>query len=386
VVLLLLGLMAYLGLPREQDPEINFNWVQITVVLPGASPEDVEKRVLQPLEDAIKNVSDIRFISSAARDSIAGILVRFDDVPTSVFDKRINDLRREIQNKARAELPIEAKEPTITEVTSSNGFPTAQILLTGQADDEVLRALGREMRTDIERMPGVDRVFALGLHDPELRIEYSPQALAVARTAADGYCRQRAGWFRDVFAGRSPAGDQEWLVRVVGQDADPAWLADVGIAACRPRRRHGEARRGGHRRAGAGAGIAEGIVRWSGGRTVFGQQEGRRQYAAMVERISGYVERKNALLAPQGLQLQLMDDQTVPTREAISVMESNALVGLVLVVGLCWLFLGTRISLLVGLGLPFALCRHLCGARRHRQHAEHFGTAGCGDCARHAGR
>ena len=73
MVVLLLGLMAYLGLPREQDPEINFNWVQITVALPGASPEDVEKRVLQPLEDAIKNVSDIRFISSAARDGLAAL-------------------------------------------------------------------------------------------------------------------------------------------------------------------------------------------------------------------------------------------------------------------------------------------------------------------------
>jgi multidrug efflux pump subunit AcrB len=355
VVVLLLGLMSYLGLPREQDPEINFNWVQITVVLPGASPEDVEKRVLQPLEDAIKNVSDIRFISSAARDSIAGILVRFDDVPTSVFDKRINDLRREIQNKARAELPIEAKEPTITEVTSSNGFPTAQILLTGQADDEVLRALGREMRTDIERMPGVDRVFALGLHDPELRIEYSPQAAQSRGLLPTDIADSVAGWFRDVFAGRSPAGDQEWLVRVVGQDADPAWLADVGIAAAGRAGamvkldevatvERARARASQKVSSDGQAGVLFSVSKKAGVNTL-----------SMVERISGYVERKNALLAPQGLQLQLMDDQTVPTREAISVMESNALVGLVLVVGLCWMFLGTRISLLVGLGLPFAL-------------------------------
>jgi multidrug efflux pump subunit AcrB len=37
-VLLLLGLASYLAMPREQDPQINFNWVQITTVLPGASP------------------------------------------------------------------------------------------------------------------------------------------------------------------------------------------------------------------------------------------------------------------------------------------------------------------------------------------------------------
>ncbi|MCQ9377892.1 efflux RND transporter permease subunit [Methyloversatilis sp. XJ19-49] len=355
VVVLLLGLISYLGLPREQDPEINFNWVQITAALPGASPEDVEKRVLQPLEDAIKNVSDIRFISSAARDGLAGILVRFDDIEPAVFDKRINDLRREIQNKARAELPVEAKEPQIIEVTSSNGFPTAQVLLTGQADDEVLRAIGRELRTDLERMRGVDRVFALGLHDPELRIEYSAQAAQARGLLPTDIADGVAGWFRDVFAGRQRAGEQEWLVRVVGQDADPAWLADVGVAA--------SARGGAMVKLDEVAGVVRARARptqmvSSGGQAsvLFSvSKKAGVNTLAMVERISDYVERKNAVLAQQGLKLELMDDQTVPTREAISIMEWNALFGLMCVIGLCWVFLGTRIALLVGLGVPFSL-------------------------------
>lgn len=355
VVLLLLGLMAYLGLPREQDPEINFNWVQITVALPGASPEDVEKRVLQPLEDAIQNVSDIRFISSAARDGLAGILVRFDDIPPSTFDKRINDLRREIQNKARAELPVEAKEPTIIEVTSSNGFPTAQVLLTGQADDEVLRAIGRELRTDLERMRGVDRVFALGLHDPELRIEYSAGAAQARGLLPTDIADGVSGWFRDVFAGRSRAGEQEWLVRVVGQDADPAWLADVGVAA--------STRGGAMVKLDEVASVARARARPSQMVSSGGQasvlfsisKKAGVNTLAMVENISDYVVRKNAVLAQQGLRLELMDDQTVPTREAITIMEWNALIGLSIVIALCWVFLGTRIALLVGLGIPFSL-------------------------------
>lgn len=354
-VVMLLGLLAYLGMPREQDPEINFNWVQIAVALPGASPEDVEKRVLQPLEDAIQNVSDIRFISSAARDGLAAILVRFDEVPPATFDKRINDLRREIQNKARAELPVEAKEPQIIELTSSNGFPTAQVLLTGRADDEVLRALGREIRTDFERTKGVDRVFSLGLHDPELRVEYSAQAVQARGLLPTDVADGVAAWFRDVFAGRQRAGDQEWLVRVVGQDADPAWLADVGIA---PRAAPGRmvrldevatvqrarARPAQRVSSDAQPGVLFSIAKKPGVNTL-----------ALIERINDYVERKNAVLAGQGLRLELMDDQTVPTREAISVMESNALVGLSLVLVLCWVFLGSRIALLVGLGIPFSL-------------------------------
>jgi multidrug efflux pump subunit AcrB/biotin carboxyl carrier protein len=55
------------------------------------------------------------------------------------------------------------------------------------------------------------------------------------------------------------------------------------------------------------------------------------------------------------VQLQLLDDQTVPTREAISTMEWNALQGLLLVLAICWLFLGSRIAFLIGLGIPFSL-------------------------------
>jgi multidrug efflux pump subunit AcrB len=354
-VVLLLGLMAYLGLPREQDPEINFNWVQITVALPGASPEDVEKRVLQPLEDAVQNVSDIRFISSAARDGLAGILVRFDEIPATTFDKRVNDLRREIQNKARAELPVEAKEPLILEITSSNGFPTAQILLTGRADDEVLRALGREMRTDLERMKGIDRVFSLGLHDPELRVEYSASAAQARGLLPTDIADGVGAWFRDVFAGRQRAGDQEWLVRVVGQDADPGWLADVGVA---PLARPGSmvkldevatvvrarARPTQQVSSDGQPGVLFSLAKKPGVNTL-----------ALIERVNDYVDRKNALLAAQGLKLELMDDQTVPTREAISIMESNALYGLLIVLALCWMFLGSRIAVLVSLGIPFSL-------------------------------
>ena len=99
-VVLVMGTLAYLTMPREQDPEINFNWVVITTVLPGASAEDVAKRVTKPLEDAIKGVADVRFSMSSSRENVSNILVRFREISERVFDKRVNDLRRDILNKA----------------------------------------------------------------------------------------------------------------------------------------------------------------------------------------------------------------------------------------------------------------------------------------------
>ena len=53
-IVLIMGIGGYSLMPREQDPEINFNWINVTTPLAGASAEDVEKLVTQPLEDAIR--------------------------------------------------------------------------------------------------------------------------------------------------------------------------------------------------------------------------------------------------------------------------------------------------------------------------------------------
>ena len=121
-LVLILGLISYLTLPREQDPTINFNWVQITTSLPGASAVDIEKRITDPLEDVIRGVSDIKFTSSNSREGISNVLIRFGDISERVFDKRIADLRREIQNKQN-ELPNEATDPFIFEITTDNAYP-----------------------------------------------------------------------------------------------------------------------------------------------------------------------------------------------------------------------------------------------------------------------
>ncbi|MFZ5510087.1 MAG: efflux RND transporter permease subunit [Pseudomonadota bacterium] len=355
VVVLILGLFSYLKMPREQDPEINFNWVAITTVLPGASAEDVEKLVTRPLEDATRNVADIRFVSSSSRENVSSILIRFRDIDERIFDKRVTDLRREIQNEAAAELPREAEDPVVLEVTTSNGFPTAMVVLTGPANDENLRSQARLVRDDLERLAGVDRVYANGLRDPELLVEFSP-ALAQARGVTPTDIADSVGaWFRDTFAGKRRAADEEWLVRVLGQQPDPGFLARINVASARDPRHAvpldaiAEVSRARER--------AERLVSQNGQPAVM-LAITKKSYTntlELVERINGYLAERNRVLAPLGLRLALLDDQTVPTREAIDVMESNAVLGLLVVLGMCWVFLGTRIAFLVSLGVPFAL-------------------------------
>ena len=62
------GIIAYGQLSREQDPNVNFNWVDVITILPGASASDVEKRITDPLERAVRRIRGIKFRSPDLRD------------------------------------------------------------------------------------------------------------------------------------------------------------------------------------------------------------------------------------------------------------------------------------------------------------------------------
>jgi len=355
VVVMLLGLLSYLQMPRERDPEINFNWVNVTTVLPGASTEDVERLITNPLEDAIKGVADIRFVISSSRENVSSMLVRFGEIDERTFDKRMNDLRREIQNKAAAELPDEANEPRILEISTSNGFPTATMRLVGQADDETLRREGRRIRTDLERLRGVDQVFASGLRDPELLVQPDSVTLAARGLTAADVADALRGWWRDTSAGTLRTGDGVWSVGIAGVTLDPQALATLPVTA--------SGKPGVSARLGDVARLERARAKPSQLASMDGQpsislaltKKARTNTLELLERVRAYIDAQNTVLAPMGLQLTLTDDQTVPTHEAIDVMQTNALYGALLVLLVCWVFLGWQIGVLVALGIPFSL-------------------------------
>ena len=360
VVVLVMGFFSYNMMPRERDPEINFNWLVVTATLPGAAAVDVEKKLTDPLEEAIARIPDIRFISSNSSEGISTSLVRFRDISERIYDKRINDLRREIQTAADRELPEEANLPDVMEITTSNGFPTVMILVEGRDADENLRATARRIKTDLERMAGIDKVFATGLSDPELHINFRPEALASRGLNAANLADGISGWFRDTSAGVVQVADEEWLLRVFGQENDPDYIAGLTVFAPQvpgvvgsPNPVSIES-------------VAE-VTRAREKPTTLVARDGnpavllavtKKNYTntlELVQRINSYLDQENTRLASSGIGLSMLDDQTVDTEQAIKLMERNALQGLMLVLLITWLFLGSRIAILISLGIPFAL-------------------------------
>lgn len=351
-VVLLVGILSYFQLPRAQDPDVNFNWISIITVLPGASSEDVEKLVTDPLEEAIQKVQDIKFVSSTSREGISDLLVRFEDINERVFDKRINDLRREIQNKANAELPDEAEDPTILEITTSNNFPTATLIVAGEANDELLRKTALNVRKDLQRIKGVDDVNEAGFAEPELRVTFDPSRLRARGLSPSQIASTVQAYFRDVVAGDMKVGSEEWLVRVIGTDANPGYLASLPVLGTR-----GETTIGDVAQVSWGHEDFNKLSSINGrpGVTLAVTKQAQANIMDLVERINHYIEKKNPLLKQLGLEIILLDDQTETTREAINIMEGNALLGLILVMVVTWVFLGGYIAFFIGIGIPFTL-------------------------------
>lgn len=349
VVVLAMGLAAFWLMPRERDPEVNFNWINMTTVLPGASAEDVERLITDPLEEAIARLQDVRFVVSSSRENVSNILIRFQDIPERQFERRVADLRREVQAMVNEELPPEARDPNILEVTTSSGFPTAIVLVVGQADDENLRALARRTRQDLERLPAADQILAQGLNDPELAVLFDPAALAARGLNALELAQAASGWYQDVFAGRLRTDEGQWLVRSEGRSIDPETLTGMTLS----NRDGGIVRFDDVARVAMSTSIPEQLVSFEGRPAVMLSVNKRAgsNTLDLIADLNDYIERQNPVLADRGQRLVLADDQTVDTREAISVMRNNAVVGLLLVGLVCWLFLATRIALLVAGGL-----------------------------------
>jgi multidrug efflux pump subunit AcrB len=351
VLVLVIGFMAYGMMPRQQDPTINFNWISVVTVLPGASAEDVEKRVTDPMEDAIRGIPDIKFASSNSRENISSLLIRFNDIDERAFDKRIADLRREIQN-VESSLPAEALESQIIEITTANAFPAAMIAVQAVGDDENLRIQARNVKKALEQVKGVDRVDSIALDDPEIQVRFDTDALESLGLLPGQLADTINAWFQDLSAGTLDLERQSWLVRLVGKTSDPAALAELpipGLSGEIPLSRIATIERTREK--------ASQEVRLQGEPAVMlaVMKTDTANILQLVERLKGYITERNELVASTGVRLFLVDDQTIPTREAINIMEGNALIGLLLVLFVAWLFLGVRIAILTAIAIPFIL-------------------------------
>ena len=148
----LFGLVAYLNLPRESDPNINYGYIVVQVAYPGVSPEDSERLLVRPLETELQSIEGLKEMNSGAMESAAVVLLQFE--PDVDRDRALNDVRAKV-DLARGRFPPDALPPVIEEETAAVDNPVITVILYGGAPERSLYQLAQSMQRRLEATNGV---------------------------------------------------------------------------------------------------------------------------------------------------------------------------------------------------------------------------------------
>ncbi len=124
----IVGWMSYTDLPRENIPEVESNMVIISSVYSGASPDDIEEMITNPIEDAIAGQDDLIGYTSTSASGFARIILEFEFGID--MDETVDEVKKEIDG---LDLPDEASEPNIMHLKTGE-IPIMSMSVTGDMD------------------------------------------------------------------------------------------------------------------------------------------------------------------------------------------------------------------------------------------------------------
>ncbi|MGE4283661.1 MAG: efflux RND transporter permease subunit [Clostridia bacterium] len=168
LVILVCGAFSYIAMERQENPTIAAPFAAIKCVYPGASPEDIEKLIIKPIEDKIREFSDIKRIESFSMDSIGIVKVTLKDISDEEIDKAWEEIKEDLDT-VKSELPLNAQEPMIeTDLASTYGIIMG--LTSQDYTYEDLSNVANKLKDQLIKDPGVKAVDIDGEIDEEVHI------------------------------------------------------------------------------------------------------------------------------------------------------------------------------------------------------------------------
>jgi HAE1 family hydrophobic/amphiphilic exporter-1 len=178
LALVIFGLFAAMSLDTDEFPEVNPPVVMIALLYPGASPQSVEREVVNPVEEAVSAIAGIDRVTSQSMDGYAMIVAEF------VFEKDVQQATQDIRDKIseiRRDLPTELEEPILTR-WDPDQFPIMSLTLSSKtmSPADLTRIADPGLTSELRSIGGVAQVNVAGAVERELVVELIPQALQAA--------------------------------------------------------------------------------------------------------------------------------------------------------------------------------------------------------------
>ena len=166
VVTTIAGIMSYISIPKEAQPDIDVPVYFVNVTQQGISPTDAETLLVRPLETKLRGLDGLKEITAIAAQSSATVVLEFN-IDTDK-DKVLADIRDKV-DQAKAELPADADEPVVAE-TNFALQPTIIVTLSGKVPERTLYKLARQLKDELEAINTVREANLSGNRDEMLEV------------------------------------------------------------------------------------------------------------------------------------------------------------------------------------------------------------------------
>ncbi len=209
-----LGWLGFMRLDTDLYPDVTLPLVNVTVVYPGASPEDIERQVVKPIEEAVVALNYIDRVESSSRDNVGSVFVAFK--MGADFDKAVNEVHDRVA-AVRNKLPADAEEPIIQKFDVA-AAPVLVYTASGPfASNQVRDIVDDQIKPQLEQVPGVARVDIVGGREREVQVELDPVRLESLHLSPGVVVQKLELENASIPAGHYTAGTREVSVRTLGQ-------------------------------------------------------------------------------------------------------------------------------------------------------------------------
>jgi hydrophobe/amphiphile efflux-1 (HAE1) family protein len=227
VVLFFLGIVAFIRLPINLNPDVSFPVVDVNISQPGAAPTEMETQIAQKVEGSIASIGNIHHQQSYISEGNVLILIEFN-IGTPV-DRAVTDVRDAIA-RVRADLPQNILEPQVRrEDTDGGTFSMFAVTTTNMTPEQLSWAIDNTISKRLLGVRGIAQVQRIGGADREIRVELDPgrlQALGLTAVEVNEQLRQLN---LDAPGGRAQVGGGEQAIRVLGGAKSAEALGDTLI-------------------------------------------------------------------------------------------------------------------------------------------------------------
>ncbi len=353
LIIVIAGVYSYITLPREAFPDIPIPQIMISTMHEGISPEDIETSITMKIEKELNSISGVKEITSSSAEGLSLISVEFTpDVPTNVALQRVRD-RVDI---AKGDLPIDAEEPIITEINLAE-LPVIYISISGDVSPVQLKGIADALQDQIEMVPGVLKVEITGDLEPEIRLEFYPDRLAMYNLTVAEILALIPSENVNISAGSLETKGTKFNIRVPAElvtaeevdhllltvrDGKPIYLADVANVRAAFKDRSTYSRHNGRDN------ITLSVQKRAGANVVF-----------VSDYIKAIINRAQQE-APGALEFDITYDMAKYIRSTVADLENNIMAALIMVVVILLLFLGFRTSIIVAMIIPLSMLITFC--------------------------